>query len=60
MKTKIIKSEIKVQLTMTEEQANWLNVIMSYPQHGRQPSDESDFHKQMRETFLEATKATKD
>ena len=60
MKTKVIKSKIEVQLTMTEEQANWLNAIMSCPQHEIHPSNNSTYDTQMRETFLEATTLNKD
>ena len=60
MKTKIIKSKIKVQLTMTEEQAIWLHAVMVKPVFREHSSDESTHDAQMRRTFFEATKLDTD
>lgn len=49
-------TETKVILEMTEEESQWLKLVMQNPLHGQTPIDESSHDAAMRKAFFEAIK----
>jgi len=56
MKIKIdTVTSAEYQLTLTEDEINWLHGVMQNPMYGL-PDDEADYDRDMRNRFWSATK----
>lgn len=51
-----LSTEVKVTITMNEQEAAWLHGAMQNPLHAEHPNSESDYDKVIRFAFFEATK----
>ncbi len=49
-------TEVKVTLTMNQQESEWLHAVMQNPLHGEHPNSEQDYDKNMRHAFFSATK----
>lgn len=47
--------EKQIVLTLSQEEARWLNLVMQNPLNGQTPEDESRHDRQMREAFHMST-----
>jgi hypothetical protein len=52
-----ISTEVKVTLTLDQQEAKWLHSVMQNPLHGEYLSSETDYDKAMRHAFFEATRS---
>ena len=51
-----IDQSLTLKLSLSKEEAEWLNGVMQNPLHGQHPDDEDPQDAEMRYTFFSATK----
>jgi hypothetical protein len=48
-------TKVETHLTLTQEETDWLHLVMQNPLHGQHPSEESKEDAEMRLKFFNAT-----